>query len=79
MSATNTNAATVKENLTVQAWGIDVESVVQYSLITDFDTNNYSQQQDALPHAVDADFERVAKELKAMPAAKQVKRKGRES
>jgi len=37
---------------------------------------SYRQQQDLLPRAVDADFERVAKELKAIPAAKRVKRKG---
>jgi hypothetical protein len=30
----------------------------------------YRQQQDALPRAVDADFERVAKELKALPPVK---------
>lgn len=30
----------------------------------------YRQQQDALPRAVDADFERVAKELKALPPMK---------
>lgn len=36
----------------------------------------YRQQQDALPRAVDADFERVAKELKALPPMKRVKREG---
>ncbi len=36
---------------------------------------SYRQQQDLLPRAVDADFERVAKELKAIPTAKRVKRK----
>lgn len=34
MNATNTNAATVKENLTVQPWGIEGESVVKHSLKT---------------------------------------------
>lgn len=37
---------------------------------------NYRHQQDLLPRAVDADFERVAKELKAIAPAKRVKRKG---
>lgn len=37
---------------------------------------HYRQQQDLLPRAVDADFERVAKELKAIAPAKRVKRKG---
>jgi hypothetical protein len=37
---------------------------------------SYRQQQDLLPRAVDADFERVAKQLKAIPAAKRVKRTG---
>lgn len=37
---------------------------------------HYRQQQDALPRAVDADFERVAKELKALPQAKRVKKAG---
>jgi hypothetical protein len=36
---------------------------------------NYRKQQDALPSAVDADFERVAKQLKAIPAAKRVQNK----
>ena len=36
----------------------------------------YRQQQDALPRAVDADFERVAKELKALPPLKRVKKAG---
>ena len=36
----------------------------------------YRQQQDALPRAVDADFERVAKELKALPPAKRSKKAG---
>ena len=36
----------------------------------------YRQQQDALPRAVDADFERVAKELKALPPVKRVKKAG---
>ena len=36
----------------------------------------YRQQQDALPLAVDADFERVAKELKALPPVKSVKKAG---
>lgn len=36
----------------------------------------YRQQQDALPRAVDADFERVAKELKALPPMKRVKKAG---
>jgi hypothetical protein len=36
---------------------------------------NYRKQQDLLPHAVDADFERVAKQLKAIPKAKPAKRK----
>lgn len=36
----------------------------------------YRQQQDALPRAVDADFERVAKELKALPPVKRVKKTG---
>lgn len=36
----------------------------------------YRQQQDALPRAVDADFERVAKELKALPLVKRVKKAG---
>lgn len=36
---------------------------------------NYRKQQDLLPRAVDADFERVAKELKAIPPAKKTKRK----
>lgn len=34
----------------------------------------YRQQQDALPRAVDADFERVAKELKALPPAKRIRK-----
>ena len=37
---------------------------------------HYRQQQDALPRAVDADFERVAKALKALPPAKRVKKAG---
>lgn len=37
---------------------------------------HYRQQQDLLPRAVDADFDRVAKELKAMAPVKRVKRKG---
>jgi hypothetical protein len=37
---------------------------------------SYRQQQDLLPRAVDADFERVAKELKALPPVKRVKSKG---
>jgi hypothetical protein len=37
---------------------------------------SYRKQQDLLPRAVDADFERVAKELKALPPAKRVKRTG---
>jgi hypothetical protein len=36
---------------------------------------NYRKQQDLLPRAVDADFERVAKQLKAIPKAKPKKRK----
>ena len=36
---------------------------------------NYRKLQDLQPRAVDADFERVAKELKAIPVAKRVKRK----
>jgi hypothetical protein len=36
---------------------------------------NYRKQQEALPSAVDADFERVAKELKVVPAAKRVQNK----
>ena len=36
---------------------------------------NYRKQQDLLPHAVDADFERVARLLKAVPKAKPAKRK----
>lgn len=36
----------------------------------------YRQQQDALPRAVDADFERVAKELKALPPVKRAKKAG---
>ena len=36
----------------------------------------YRQQQDALPRAVEADFERVAKELKALPPAKRSKKAG---
>ena len=40
---------------------------------------NYRQQQDLLPRAVDADFEQVAKQLKAIPVAKRVKRKGSEA
>lgn len=36
---------------------------------------NYRKQQDLQPRAVDADFERVAKQLKAAPAPKRVKRK----
>lgn len=36
----------------------------------------YRQQQDALPRAVDADFDRVAKELKALPPVKRVKKAG---
>ncbi|MBC7609596.1 MAG: virulence RhuM family protein [Polaromonas sp.] len=36
---------------------------------------NYRKQQDLQPRAVDADFERVAKQLKAIPKAKPVKRK----
>lgn len=34
---------------------------------------HYRQQQDALPRTVDADFERAAKALKALPPAKRVK------
>lgn len=37
---------------------------------------NYRQQQDLLPRAVDADFERVVRQLKVIPAAKRVKRTG---
>ncbi|MBV5296932.1 MAG: hypothetical protein JZU64_02050 [Rhodoferax sp.] len=37
---------------------------------------NYRKQQDLLPCAVDADFERVANELKALPPLKRVTRKG---
>ena len=37
---------------------------------------SYRKQQDLLPRAVDADFERVTKQLKAAPPAKRVKRKG---
>ena len=37
---------------------------------------HYRQQQDALPHAIDADFERVAKELKALPLVKRGKKAG---
>jgi hypothetical protein len=36
---------------------------------------NYRKLQDLQPRAVDADFERVAKQLKAIPVAKRVKRK----
>lgn len=36
----------------------------------------YRQQQDALPRAVDADFERVAKELKALPPVNRAKKAG---
>ena len=36
---------------------------------------NYRKQQDLLPRAVDADFERVAKQLKAIPKSKPAKRK----
>jgi hypothetical protein len=36
---------------------------------------NYRKQQDLLPRAVDADFERVARQLKAIPKAKPAKRK----
>ena len=36
---------------------------------------NYRKQRDLEPHAVDADFERVAKKLKAIPKTKSVKRK----
>ncbi len=36
----------------------------------------YRQQQDTLPHAIDADFERVAKELKALPPVKRSKKAG---
>jgi hypothetical protein len=36
----------------------------------------YRQQKDALPRAVDADFERVAKELKALPPVKRAKKAG---
>lgn len=36
----------------------------------------YRQQQDALPRAVDADFERVAKELKALPPVKRSRKTG---
>lgn len=36
----------------------------------------YRRQQDALPRAVDVDFERVAKELKALPPVKRVKKSG---
>jgi hypothetical protein len=36
---------------------------------------SYRQQRDLQPRAVDADFERVAKQLKAIPKAKPVKRK----
>jgi hypothetical protein len=39
---------------------------------------HYRQQQDLLPRAVDADFERVAKALKAMAPVKRVKRTGGE-
>jgi hypothetical protein len=35
----------------------------------------YRQQQDALPRAVDADFERVAKELKALPPVKRIRKR----
>lgn len=35
----------------------------------------YRQQQDVLPRAVDADFERVAKELKALPPGERTKPK----
>lgn len=37
---------------------------------------HYRQQQDALPRTVDADFERAAKALKALPPAKRVKKAG---
>jgi hypothetical protein len=36
----------------------------------------YRQQQDALPRAVDADFERVAKELKVLPLVNRAKKAG---
>ena len=36
---------------------------------------SYRKQQDLLPHAVDADFERVAKQLKAVPPAKRTRDK----
>ena len=36
---------------------------------------NYRKQQDLLPRAVDADFERVAKQLKVIPKSKLAKRK----
>ena len=35
---------------------------------------HYRKQQDTLPRAVDADFERVAKELKTLPPVKRVKK-----
>ena len=38
----------------------------------------YRQQQEALPRAVDADFERVTKELKALPPVTRVKKAGEE-
>lgn len=37
---------------------------------------HYRQQQDLQPRAVDADFERVAREVKAPPPTRRVKRKG---
>jgi len=37
---------------------------------------SYRQQQDLLPRAVDADFERVAKELKDLPPKKRMKKAG---
>jgi hypothetical protein len=40
----------------------------------EFEYTRYRKQQDALPRAVDADFERVAKELKALPPVKRVKK-----
>ncbi|OGB28318.1 MAG: hypothetical protein A3F78_21040 [Burkholderiales bacterium RIFCSPLOWO2_12_FULL_61_40] len=59
MSATNTNAATDKENLTVRAWGLAGVSVVKECLTTESAKNSYRSQQNASPRAVDADFERV--------------------
>ena len=39
---------------------------------------SYRQQQDTLPRAVDTDFERVAKELKALPPVRRAKKAGKQ-